>query len=272
MIREDTSAAWGWPLVEQFAQDVRQGSRALEQSPTFALAAIVTFALGIGMTTAIFSVVYGMLLRPLPLHESDRLVMVSTVEGTDVSGAVSPPNFMSLAENIDAGSGSFTHIAGFAGTEVTLTGAAEARRIRGARVSARFFETLNAVTILGRTFRREEHNAGLGHVAVLSYALWQQHFGSDRGVVERAVILNGVPHVVVGIMAPGFAFPYGGDFSILRVTPANSRRRVSPGARATLWSASSLVCVRTLTSTRPNVSSESWADVWRRPFRKPTRM
>ena len=214
LIREDTSATWGWPLLEQFAQDVRQGSRALVRSPTFALTAIVTFALGIGMTTAIFSVVYGMLLRPLPLHESDRLVVVSTIDGTDVNGAVSPPNFMSLAENIDAGSGSFSHIAGFTDTEVTLTGAGEARRIRGARVSARFFETLNAVTILGRTFRREEHDAGLGHVAVLSHALWQQHFGSDRGVIGRPVILNGVPHALVGIMAPGFAFPYGGDFWI----------------------------------------------------------
>src|SRR5688572_13953313 len=162
LISEDTSASWGWPLMDQFAQDVRQGSRALVRSPTFALTAIVTFALGIGLTTAIFSVVYGMLLRPLPLHEPDRLVMVSTIAGTDVSGAVSPPNFMSLAENINAGSGSFSHIAGFQGTEMTLTGAGEARRIRGARVTARFFETLNAVTILGRTFRREEHNAGLG--------------------------------------------------------------------------------------------------------------
>ena len=105
-------------------------------------------------------------------------------------------------------------LAGFAGTEVTLTGVAEARRIRGARVSARFFETLNAVAILGRTFRREEHNAGRGHVAVLGHALWQQHLGGRRSVIERAVILNGVPHVVVGIMAPGFAFPYGGDFWI----------------------------------------------------------
>ena len=102
LIREDTSATWGWPLLEQFAQDVRQGSRALVRSPTFALTAIVTFALGIGMTTAIFSVVYGMLLRPLPLHESDRLVVVSTIDGTDVNGAVSPPNFMSLAEKFGA--------------------------------------------------------------------------------------------------------------------------------------------------------------------------
>jgi predicted permease len=214
LIREDTSAMWGWPLLEQFAQDVQQGSRALVRNPAFALTAVVTFALGIGMTTAIFSVVYGLLLRPLPLDEPDQLVMVSTIDGADESGAVSPPNFMSLAENIDAGSGSFSHIAGFQGTEMTLTGAGEARRIRGARVSARFFETLNAATILGRTFRREEHDAGLGQVAILSHALWRQHFGSDRGVIDRAVILNGVPHAVVGITAPGFAFPYGGDFWI----------------------------------------------------------
>ena len=214
LIAEDTSATWGWPLLEQFAQDVRQGSRALVRSPALALTAIVTFALGIGLTTAIFSVVYGILLRPLPLHESDRLMMVSTIEGTDESGAVSPPNFMSLMEIIDAGSPSFSHIAGFQGTEVTLTGAGEARRIRGARVSTRFFETLNTAPVLGRTFRREEHDAGRGHVAVLSHALWQQQFGGHRSVIDRTVMLNGVPHAVVGIMAPGFGFPYGGDFWI----------------------------------------------------------
>jgi putative ABC transport system permease protein len=214
LIAEATGATWGWPVLEQFVQDVRQGARALVRNPGLAVMAIVTFGLGIGMTTAIFSVVYGILLRPLPLHESDRLVMVSTIEGSDESGAVSPPNFMSLAEDLSEGSRSISDIAGFTGTEVTLTGAGEARRIRGARVSVRFFETLHTAPVLGRTFRREEHDAGRGHVVVLSHALWQQQFGGHHGVINRGVVLNGVPHAVVGIMAPGFGFPYGGDFWI----------------------------------------------------------
>lgn len=180
LIVDDVRAAWGWPLLEQFAQDVRQGARALVRNPGLALMAIVTFALGIGMTTAIFSVVYGILLRPLLLHEPDRLVMVSTIEGSDESGAVSPPNFMSLAEDMSEGSRYLSHIAGFTGTEVTLTGAGEARRIRGARVSARFFETLHTAPVLGRTFRREEHDDGRGHVVVLSHALWEQRSRSTR--------------------------------------------------------------------------------------------
>ncbi len=138
--------------------------------------------------------------------------MVSTIDGDDESGAVSPPNFMSLEETIHEGSRSFSQVAGFLSTEMTLTGAGEARRLRGSRVSARFFETLNAMPVIGRTFRREEHDAGRGHVVVVSHELWHEQFGGDRGMIDRSVILNGVPHAVVGVMARGFAFPYGGDF------------------------------------------------------------
>ena len=123
LIAEDTSATWGWPVVEQFAHDVRYGTRALFRNPGFSLAAVATLALGIGLTTAIFSVVYAMLLRPLPLHDPDRLVVLVTVDdgGRDISNLLSPPNFMSLKEDTDReGSRSFANVAGFVrhGTDV----------------------------------------------------------------------------------------------------------------------------------------------------------
>jgi putative ABC transport system permease protein len=214
LVAENTRTTWGWSFVEQCVQDVQYGLRAFVRSPGFTFAGTTTLAIGIGMTTAIFSVVYGMLLRPLPLHESDRLVLLTTLDGTDESGALSPPNFMSLKESIDHSSRSFSDFAGFEATELTLTGAGEAERIRGARVSGEFFQVLGATPILGRTFLLSEHNPGNTRVAVLGHRLWQRQFGGSRTVLGRHIVLNGIPHDIIGVMAPGCTFPYGSDIWI----------------------------------------------------------
>ena len=99
LVVEDTRAVWGWVLLEQAGQDLRYAARTLARSPSFTIAAVITLALGIGLTTAIFSIVHGVLLRPLPFDEPDRLLALDTlIEGGQSDGGLSPPNFMSLHE------------------------------------------------------------------------------------------------------------------------------------------------------------------------------
>jgi hypothetical protein len=129
LVAEDASAAWGWPVLEHFAQDLRYGVRALFRNPGFSIAAVTTLGLGIGLTTAIFTVVYGMLLRPLALNDPDTLMMLHTLRSDgQTEEALSPPNFMSLREGVDKREiGALSSVAGFMDTQLTLTGGGEAR-------------------------------------------------------------------------------------------------------------------------------------------------
>ena len=225
LIQEDARAAWGWPVLEQFGQDLRYGVRALLRNPGFSIAAVTTLALGIGLTTAIFTVVYGMLLRPLALKDPDTLLMLHTVKNDgQTATALSPPNFMSVKEGVDKQEiGAFSSVAGFMDTQVTFTGGAGARRLETAAVDARFFGVLGIQPAIGRTFDRAENEPGNTRVVVLSHALWQQQFSGDPGVLGRPILLNGVAHTVIGVMPTGFAVPsrcvlwmplqYGGYFS-----------------------------------------------------------
>lgn len=221
LVPEDTRAVWGWSMLDQVGQDLRYAVRTLSRTPSVTLAAAITLAFGIGLTTAIFSVVYGILVRPLPFNEPDRLVVLHTIRQTgDLhDNALSAPNFMSLK---DEESQAFANLAGVVETDRTLTGVGEARRVDGVRVSAGFFEVLDVRPILGRTFRREEHDPGQERVVVLSHALWQQQFGGDRDVIGRTILLDADAHTVIGVMPRGFAFqgaqaflvpqPYGRNY------------------------------------------------------------
>ena len=225
LIAEDTSAAWGWPILEQFAQDLHYGVRALFRNPGFSIAAVTTLALGIGLTTAIFTIVYGMLLRPLALNDPDTLMMLHTLRSDgQTETALSPPNFMSLREGVSKRDiAAFSHIAGFMETQLTLTGAGEASRVYATRVDATFFDALGVQPAIGRTFDRAENEPGNVRVVVLSHAMWQQQFNGDSSVLGRAILLNGIAHTVIGVMPSGFAVPsrcalwmplqYGGYFS-----------------------------------------------------------
>lgn len=211
LVVEDTRAMWGWIMFEQVGQDLRYAVRTLSRTPSVTLAAVITLALGIGLTTAIFSVVYGVLFRPLPYNEPDRLVALHTIrqDGDRHDDALSPPNFMSLKED---DSRVFAHLAGALDTDRTLTGIGEARRVDGARVSAGFFEVLDVRPVLGRTFRRDENAPGHERVVVLGHGLWQQQFGGDPGVIGRTILLDARAHTVVGVMPQAFDFPGGRAF------------------------------------------------------------
>lgn len=147
--------------------DVRIAVRALRRSPGFLLVAVLTLALGIGASSAIFSVVHGVLLREPPYPDADRLVHVFTTDETDDRKYTSPPNFAVLRERRDV----FTDVAAFDYSTPTLVGLGEAAKLESAQVSAGFFEILGASPLLGRTFRGEENEPGRDDAVVLGHAL-----------------------------------------------------------------------------------------------------
>ena len=204
ILRDDRGARW----LEDLVADLRYASRMLRRSPGFAAVAIVTLGLGIGASSAIFSVAYGILFRSLPYENPEQLVKVfRTNRLGEQSGSQSPPNFMSLREQ----NRSFTDIAIYDSEDVTLTEQGEARWIDGAEVSAGFFEVMGARPILGRTFVEGENLPGADGVAVISHALWQELTDGRVNIVGQTLVLHARPRTVVGVMPAGFDFPYGND-------------------------------------------------------------
>jgi len=184
-------------------QDVRYGARMLLKSPTYTAIAIAALALSIGANTAIFSAANALLLRPLPVEDIDRLVVPVTLrEGFDPFG--SP--FLEYAAYRDrahcfAGSGVAT------ARSFNLTGRGEPERVRGATVMANYLSTLGTKPVLGRTFSADEDQPGGPPVALISYALWQKHFGGNADVITQSLSLDGRSYNILGVMPPGFDLP-----------------------------------------------------------------
>jgi len=186
-------------LLETVGQDVRYGVRTLARTPGFTVAAVLALALGIGATTAIFSVVDAVLLRPLPYDRPDRLAVVLT-RGT---GPVAPGNFLDWRRDAS----SFERMGAAEAWGTNLGGDGRPEHVEGVRVTSDIFPLLGVQPQLGRTFSADEDQAGRGQVVVLGHRLWQRRFGADAAVVGRSITLDGVPHVVVGVMPKGFEFP-----------------------------------------------------------------
>ena len=197
---------------EMVAADIRFGWRQIRRRPALTIAAGLTLAIGIGATTAIFSVVYGVLLKPLPYREPSRLVQLWEVnplfKWTEAN--VAPGNMISWIER----NHSFESVAWYFGSDTrsggtsTLSygGAGEPVRVTAQNVSRNFFDVLGASPMLGRTFAPGEDVAGKQRVAVLSYAFWQRQLGADRSVVNRMIQLNGRDFLVAGVMPASFSF------------------------------------------------------------------
>lgn len=184
-----------------FGKTLRYAYRSLRGSKSTSLAVISTLALGIGVTTAVFSIVYGVLLRPLPYPDSDRLVRVwlsNPRQGID-KDITSYPNFADWR----AQSRSIQGMAAVASAARNLTGAGEPRELSGAAVSEGYFGILRVAPVLGRVFTPEEESLGGPNVVILSHELWATQFGSDPAIVGRALSLSGVPYEVVGVMPRG---------------------------------------------------------------------
>jgi putative ABC transport system permease protein len=217
--------------METFWQDLRYGARMLLKNPGFALVAIVTLALGIGANTAIFSVVNAVLLRPLPFDSPQRLLMIGQTQPEDRSN-LSQFSFRNFAD-LRAQTKAFDRLAAYYNNNMTLTGQGDAARLRATVVTADLFPLLGASATLGRTFLPEEDNAGAGgrgYPAILSWDCWQQHFGSDAGVVGRTINLNGNAYTVVGVMPAKFSFPVQAQPTEVWISPARDAEKTSEGA------------------------------------------
>ena len=184
-------------------QDLRYAARMLRRNTGFAAVALLTLALGIGANTAIFSVVQAVLLRPLPYHDPDRLVVVmgsSTRRGGQDPSA--PGTYYEWREQNKV----FDSIAAAEAWDVNMTGGDRPEQVPAMHVSANLFETLGVKPFLGRTFLPEDEPLGSHQVAVLSYGLWQRRFGGNPSIIGTSVTLSGQPFNVVGVMPPGFRF------------------------------------------------------------------
>jgi predicted permease len=231
-VAEVTREAWGGAWLDRLGKDLRYAARGLARAPAFALIAIATLALGIGANTAMFTVIHGVLLRPLPFPEPERLLLASYHNVQNPFGG--PPS-------LDEGSyltfrrdqTSFEELTFFSWTHRTLTGAGEPTRIRSGVVSAGFMRVLGVNAVVGRTFLSNEDTRGNDRVAVLGHDLWRGRFGGDSAVVSKSITLDGVRHTVIGVMPPGFDFPYqaevwtpivlGQDSTTVGVSPALAR-------------------------------------------------
>ena len=186
--------------------DLRYAGRALLKSPGFTTVAVLTLALGIGANTAIFSVVNGVLLKPLPFHEAERLVRVFEVTRGGL-GTASPPNFTDWR----ADSSAFREMAAYTATAGVLGGAGDPQRVAGAAVTGGFFPVLAAGPLIGRAISESDAVVGQDRVVVLSYGLWQRRFGADPGIAGRTLQLDGRDYTVTGVMPAGFEYPAGAE-------------------------------------------------------------
>ncbi len=203
-MKEECRETWSIRLIEELIQDVRYGLRQLRRKPGFTAVAVVTLALGIGANTAIFSVVNGVLLEPLPYYEPQQIVQISML-------------YRGQPRNMDFSARQFdfwkSHAVPFqdlaATTEVgfNLGGASRPERVRALRVTSDYFRLLGVAPAMGREFLREEDRIGGRDVAILSHALWEREFGANPKVIGRSITLDGAPFTVIGVMPAGFESP-----------------------------------------------------------------
>jgi hypothetical protein len=183
--------------------DLRYGARLLWKSPGFTAIALLALALGMGATTAIFSVVDTVLLKPLPFFESDRLLAMWEVDPAlnRDRNWVAPVNYIEWrrqCRSVEAMAAIHNVPANIAG------GAGDPEEVKVERVTASLFPMLGIRTELGRAFSEQEDQPGHGHVAVIGYSLWQRRFGGDRGVMGKPLVVRGKAYTIVGVLPAGF--------------------------------------------------------------------
>ncbi|HSB12391.1 MAG TPA: ABC transporter permease [Blastocatellia bacterium] len=223
--------------MERLLRDVRYSIRVLVKSPSFSVVAVIALALGIGANTAIFSVVYGVLLKPLPYRDADRMLVAG----------ISVPDYRDIKD----GNQVFDEMAIWASNQYSLTTGGDSQQVLGAVVSPEFFSMLGQAAV-GRTFSAEEDREPL---VVLSYELWQRRFGGDQSALGRSIDLGGRSHTIIGVMPAEFQFP-SGQFK-LWVTFGSALGQASEQAENR-----ALRIFRTLARLKPGVSaSQAQADI-----------
>ncbi len=191
-------------------QDIRYALRSLTRAPGFTLVALVTLALGIGGTTAIFSIVDGVVLRPLPYSDPDRIVRLTRKLADGGDAAFSGPDYRDLK----AGATNFSAVAGYRSDIIDLTGRSEPIRVSGLETTPGFFDIFDAPPIIGRTYHEATDKPG-APIAVIGEAVWRQHFGSDPAVVGSTVRFNGRPTEIIGVVPERLRHPNKTDVWVL---------------------------------------------------------
>ena len=186
--------------MEALIQDLKYAARVLLKSPGFVAIAVLTLALGIGANTALFSVVNGVLLRPLPYPRPSELVVLSETSANFESMSVSYPNFLDWQRS----NSSFASLAAYRNDDFSITGSGEAERVRVGMVSASFFEMLGVNPSRGRLFTADDDRLGSAPVVLISAGLWQRKFGSAPDIVGKRITMNGGGYTVIGVIPASF--------------------------------------------------------------------
>ena len=215
--------------MNELLQDVRYGARTLIKSPGFTAVAVLTLALGIGANSAIFSFVDAVLLRPLPYHNADRIVLVREKPPGGSRNVVSALNFLDWK----TANAVFEPLVATTGGSMTLSGVEEPVLLRASRVSSGYFDIFQIKPALGRTFAPDEDQPGKKHVIVLSHKLWATTFGGDTGIIGRSLTLDGEPYTVIGVMPEGSAFDRG--FNLMWAGADRPPTPAAAGCAARSW-------------------------------------
>jgi predicted permease len=210
--KEQVTAVDAVLTLESVGMDLRYAFRRLAKSPGFAVTAILTFALGIGATTAIFSAAYALLLRSLPFQRADRILGVFETHPQIVGGA--EVNFLDF-QDWRKQQTSFEEMAAYSGAgldTMSLVVGDHAEQVHTVLASSNLFSLLGVTALMGRTFVEQDDNPDANHVVVLSAEAWQRYFGGDRGILGRSIDLNGASYTVIGVLPRGGAYPTAGEF------------------------------------------------------------
>ncbi len=209
LIEQRSREVWMWPLIESIWADIKLAIRQLSKSPGFTAAVVLTLALGIGATSAMFSVINAVLLHPLPYRDVDRIVNVNVEAHTGMGFTgpqVSWPDFQDMRRL----NRSFSTLAAvYTSSGITLTQDNQAIYLPATKTTDNFFDVFGVAPLLGRTFLPGEDRKGRNDVVILSFEIWQQAFGGKRSILGKTVHLNGTPYTVIGVMPAGFRYPVG---------------------------------------------------------------
>jgi putative ABC transport system permease protein len=197
-------------MTADLLQDIRYGARVLRKSPGFAAAVVLMLALGIGANTAIFSVVYAVLLRPLPFTQPDRLIFLAEKDRKGEMMGIAYPNYEELRQQAQ----SFTEIAAFLGQSFNLTGLEKPVRLQGRKVSWNFLRALGVEPQLGRDFLEQDDRPGALPTVLISDGLWQERFGGRSDVLGEVIRIDGQQYTIIGVLPPGFEFLRRGDIFV----------------------------------------------------------
>lgn len=212
LIKEATRNVWGWTWLERLLQDLRFGARILRKNPGTSFVSVLTLALGISASTAIFSVVYGVLLRPLPYDKPDQIVRVWEVNEKGARTKMTDPNF----DDLRAQNHSLQGLAEFESGVRSVSGAGQPSRLTVATVSRDFFSVIGVHPIRGREFVAEEQHLGAAPAALVSYSYWQQYLSRAGDLASVRIDIEKKSTAVVGVLPPDFHFPDNTDVWVPR--------------------------------------------------------